>query len=170
MIAYSALEKDGINVPIVPVGLNYFQAHRWRGRAVVEVSVGLTDIGLAVFFVSLSKCPHAVGLYHFLTTCTVHKKFGRPIRINPSTLKDYTAGGAQRRKVCSELLDRVQDSMKSVIVSAPDYETLQVIHTARRLYQRKGQLETGEKQDLNRRFAEGYKRLLLMTDGKPPKE
>jgi glycerol-3-phosphate O-acyltransferase / dihydroxyacetone phosphate acyltransferase len=132
IIAYSALEKDGINVPIVPVGLNYFRAHRWRGRAVVE--------------------------------------FGRPIRINPSTLNAYTEGGKERRKVCSELLDRVQDSMKSVIVSAPDYETLQVIHTARRLYQRKGQMEPSAKQDLNRRFAEGYKRLLLMTDGKPPRE
>jgi len=132
LIAYSALEKDGINVPIVPVGLNYFKAHRWRGRAVVE--------------------------------------FGKPIRINPSTLKSYHEGGSARRKVCNELLARVQDSMKSVIVSAPDYETLQVIHTARRLYQRKGQMETKEKQDLNRRFAEGYKRLLLMTDGKPPKE
>lgn len=97
-------------------------------------------------------------------------QFGRPIRINPSTLKSYQEGGLPRRKVCSELLDRVQDSMKSVIVSAPDYETLQVIHTARRLYQRRGQMETKEKQDLNRRFAEGYKRLLLMTDGKPPKE
>lgn len=133
LIAYSALEKDGINVPIVPVGLNYFRAHRWRGRAVVE--------------------------------------FGRPIRINPSTLKAYTAGGTERRHVCSELLDRVQDSMKSVIVSVPDYETLQVIHTARRLYQRKGQgKEASAKQDLNRRFAEGYKRLLLMTDGNPPRE
>lgn len=132
LIAYSALEQDSINVPIVPVGLNYFQAHRWRGRAVVE--------------------------------------FGRPIRINPSTLKHYKHGGSERRKVCSELLDRVEDSMKSVIVSAPDYDSLQIIHTARRLYQRKGQLETLEKQDLNRRFAEGYKRLLLMTDGNPPKE
>jgi glycerol-3-phosphate O-acyltransferase/dihydroxyacetone phosphate acyltransferase len=36
LIAYSALEENGINVPIVPVGLNYFRAHRWRGRAVVE--------------------------------------------------------------------------------------------------------------------------------------
>jgi glycerol-3-phosphate O-acyltransferase / dihydroxyacetone phosphate acyltransferase len=36
LIAYSALDKVGINVPIVPVGLNYFRAHRWRGRAVVE--------------------------------------------------------------------------------------------------------------------------------------
>lgn len=41
LIAYSALEKDGINVPIVPVGLNYFRAHRWRGRAVVEVRRGV---------------------------------------------------------------------------------------------------------------------------------
>lgn len=97
-------------------------------------------------------------------------QFGKPIRINPSTLSDYKAGGTKRRKVCSDLLDRVQDSMKTVIVSAPDYETLQLIHTARRLYSRRGQLQGKEKQDLNRRFAEGYKRLLLMTDGNPPKE
>lgn len=36
LIAYSALEKDGVAIPIVPVGLNYFRAHRWRGRAVIE--------------------------------------------------------------------------------------------------------------------------------------
>jgi glycerol-3-phosphate O-acyltransferase/dihydroxyacetone phosphate acyltransferase len=36
LVAYSALEKDGLSIPIVPVGLNYFNAHRWRGRAVVE--------------------------------------------------------------------------------------------------------------------------------------
>jgi glycerol-3-phosphate O-acyltransferase/dihydroxyacetone phosphate acyltransferase len=36
LIAYSAMEKDGLSIPIVPVGLNYFKAHRWRGRAVVE--------------------------------------------------------------------------------------------------------------------------------------
>lgn len=90
--------------------------------------------------------------------------------MDTSTLSGYKEGGAKRRKVCSDLLDRVHDSMMSVIVSAPDYETLQVIHTARRLYQGKGQLQTSEKQDLNRRFAEGYKRLLLMTNGNPPKE
>jgi glycerol-3-phosphate O-acyltransferase/dihydroxyacetone phosphate acyltransferase len=36
LVAYSALEKDGLSIPIVPVGLNYFKAYRWRGRAVVE--------------------------------------------------------------------------------------------------------------------------------------
>ena len=77
------------------------------------------------------------------------------------------AGGAERREVCNELLDRIQDSMRSVLVSAPDYETLLLIHTARRLYQRRG-LQSKEKQDLARRFAEGYKMLLLMVQGDPP--
>ena len=129
LIAYSALEKDGLNVPIVPVGLNYFRSHRWRGKASVE--------------------------------------FGEPIYIDPSTLNAYKAGGAEKRKVCSDLLDRIQDSMKSVIVSAPDYDALQIIHTARRLYQRRG-LQGKEKQDMARRFAEGYKMLSYMVQGDPP--
>jgi len=129
LIAYSALEKDGLNVPIVPVGLNYFRAHRWRGRAVVE--------------------------------------YGEPIYIDPTTLNSYKAGGQERRQVCNDLIDRVADSMRSVIVSAPDYDSLQIIHTARRLFQRRG-IPAAAKQELTRRFAEGYKRLLLMTKGDPP--
>jgi glycerol-3-phosphate O-acyltransferase/dihydroxyacetone phosphate acyltransferase len=57
--------------------------------------------------------------------------------------------------------------MRSVIVSTPDYESLQIIHTARRLYQRRG-LQGKEKQDMARRFAEGYKMLSLMVEGDPP--
>jgi hypothetical protein len=48
-------------------------------------------------------------------------------------------------------------------VSVPDYESLKLIHTARRLYRNK-YMSTFEKQDLSRRFAEGYKKLLLMKD------
>jgi glycerol-3-phosphate O-acyltransferase / dihydroxyacetone phosphate acyltransferase len=134
LIAYSALEKDGLNVPIVPVGLSYFRAHRWRGRAVVE--------------------------------------YGRPFYIDPSTLEDYKADGSKRRAVCNALLEEVETNMRSVIVSAPDYETLELIHTARRLYQRKRVrvMETVERQNMTRRFVEGYKRLLSLTDGNPPKE
>ena len=68
LIAYSALEKDGINVPIVPVGLNYFNRHRFGGRAVVE--------------------------------------YGRATYIDPSTLKAFQAGGAEKRRVCNDLLER----------------------------------------------------------------
>lgn len=131
LIAYSALEKDGLNIPIVPVGLTYFRAYRFRGRATVE--------------------------------------YGRPTYIDPKTLSDYKAGGQEKRRVCNELLERIRDSMRSVIISAPDYETMQLIHAARRLYQR-GERSASERQDLSRRFAYGYRQLLLMTDGNPPKE
>jgi glycerol-3-phosphate O-acyltransferase/dihydroxyacetone phosphate acyltransferase len=132
LIAYSALEKDGINVPIVPVGLNYFSRHRFRGSAVVE--------------------------------------YGQPVLIDPQTLPAYAAGGAAKREVCNELLDKIQDSMKSVIVESPDWDTLQMIYTARRLYQKNAKLDPKEKQELSRRFAEGYKQLLLSVEGQPPQE
>ena len=130
LIAYTALEKDNLNIPIVPVGLNYFRAHRWRGKAVIE--------------------------------------YGRPTMIDPTTLSKYQEGGAARRQVCNNLLEDIERSMKSVIVSAPDYETLQLIHTARRLWQRrKGPLDAKEKQDLTRRFAQGYQ-MLLQQPNPPP--
>lgn len=83
LIAYSALERDGLNVPIIPVGLNYFRTHRWRGKAIVE--------------------------------------YGDPVYIDPSTLKDYVAGGEKKRAVCNDMLERIRDSMRSVIVSMPEY-------------------------------------------------
>jgi glycerol-3-phosphate O-acyltransferase / dihydroxyacetone phosphate acyltransferase len=133
LIAFLALDHDGINVPIVPVGLNYFGAHRWRGKLVVE--------------------------------------YGRPTSIDPADLADFKAGGNRKRNACNKLLEGIETSMRSVIVSTPDYETLELIHTARRLYQKntkKGQME--QRQELSRRFAEGYKQLVLQTNGKPPQE
>lgn len=35
-IAFGVLDKFDVTVPIVPVGLNYFRGHRFRGRVVVE--------------------------------------------------------------------------------------------------------------------------------------
>jgi len=131
LIAYSALDKDGLSIPIVPVGLNYFRAHRFRGRAIVE--------------------------------------FGSPSYLDPSTLGAYQTGGTERRKACNDLIKRIEDGMRSVIVSVPDYETLQLIHTARRLVQRR-ESTASEKQDMNRRFAEGYKQILLRTEGNLPED
>jgi len=36
LITYSAMVRDGVSIPIVPVGLSYYRGHRFRGRAVVE--------------------------------------------------------------------------------------------------------------------------------------
>jgi glycerol-3-phosphate O-acyltransferase/dihydroxyacetone phosphate acyltransferase len=132
LIAYSAYVEHGMTVPIVPVGLNYFRAHRWRGRAIVE--------------------------------------YGKPLFIDPHNIDAYKAGGQARKKVCNELLHDIEASMRSVIVSTSDYETMQLILTARRLYVKTSstRLDTSEKQDLSRRFAEGYRRLLEVPD--PPEE
>ena len=134
LIAYSALERDGVSVPIVPVGLNYFRTHRWRGKCLVE--------------------------------------YGDPVYIPNGSLKEFQKGGASKRMVCTNLLDRIKDSMRSVIVTMPDYDSLQVVHTARRLYQRnseEGAYGGQEKQDLLRRFAVGYKILYSGTNDSPPK-
>ncbi len=131
LISYSALEQNGISVPIVPVGLNYFRGHRFRGRVTVE--------------------------------------FGKPIYPDPSDLSDYIKGGEAKRSACNKLLNTIEDSMRSVIVSVPDYNTLKMIHTVRRLYRSK-YMTSSEKQDLSRRFAEGYKRLMTITKGNPPEE
>jgi glycerol-3-phosphate O-acyltransferase/dihydroxyacetone phosphate acyltransferase len=97
-------------------------------------------------------------------------EYGRPIYVDSSTLKEFQVGGTQRRTVCNNLLGDIETSMRSVIVSTTDYDTLELIHTARRLYRErsKAPLDTSERQDLSRRFAEGYRRLLTIQDGKPP--
>ena len=52
-------------------------------------------------------------------------------------------------------------------VTAPDYEALQLIYMARRLYtadrRPEERLSADAKSDLDRRFAEGAKRLLTLT-------
>lgn len=48
--------------------------------------------------------------------------------------------------------------MRSVIVTAHDYNDLKLVHTVRRLYQYSAtSMSTKQKQDLARRFSEAYK-------------
>lgn len=117
IMALGVKDKYNINAHVVPVGLNYFRGHRFRGRVVVE--------------------------------------FGTPITVDAPLMKLYET---DKRQACNTFLHRVEEGMRSVIVTAPDYNILQLIFTARRLFQRSGvRLSAKETQDLNRRFAEGYK-------------
>ena len=131
LIAYAAFEKRGLNIPIVPVGLNYFDQNRFRGRAIIE--------------------------------------YGEPIYLDPDTLSDYRAGGDRKKAVCSNLLKNIEDAMRSVIVTAPDYNTLKHVHVVRRLWKTHG-ISTQEKQDLNRRFSLGLQQLLANYEGQLPEE
>jgi glycerol-3-phosphate O-acyltransferase/dihydroxyacetone phosphate acyltransferase len=132
-IAFGALEKHGINVPIIPVGLTYWSGNktggdRFRGRAVVE--------------------------------------FGQPIRISPEMATKYKES---KRSAYTELLTEVSEGMRSVIVTADNYEDLQLIHTVRRLYKKPAQtVSIRERQDLSRRFALAVRILKNKHNGELP--
>ncbi|RLN92818.1 hypothetical protein BBJ28_00018729 [Nothophytophthora sp. Chile5] len=117
VMALGVKDKYNINVPVVPVGLNYFRGHRFRGRVTVE--------------------------------------FGTPMTVDDALMAQYAE---DKRAACNTFLHRVEEIMRSVIVTTPSYGIMQEVLTARRLFQRSGvRLSAKETQDLNRRFAEGYK-------------
>eukprot|EP01135_Chromosphaera_perkinsii_P001747 Nk52_evm16s210 gene=Nk52_evmTU16s210 len=94
MMCLGAMTKyKGLDVKIVPCGLNYLKAHKFRSTAFVE--------------------------------------YGKPITIPAELVERYQT---DKRGACGELLDKVQDAMLSVVTQAPDYQTLQLIRTVRRLY------------------------------------
>ena len=129
-IALGVMDKYGVSVPIVPVGLNYFHGYRFRGRVVVE--------------------------------------FGQPINITKDIFQLYREGGTKKRTAYQELLHQIEDGMRSVIVTAPDYNELKLIHTVRRLYQRTKNVPTIFKQDIARRFSIAYKIIKDSNNGELP--
>jgi glycerol-3-phosphate O-acyltransferase/dihydroxyacetone phosphate acyltransferase len=118
-IAFGVLDKYNVNVPIVPVGLNYYRGHRFRGRVVVE--------------------------------------FGEAMFIKSAQQELFQQG--DKRAAYQSLLHDVEHGMRSVIVTAPLYSVLKIVHTVRRLYQSqpmyapRGEAgsSTKKKQDLARR-------------------
>lgn len=118
IMALGSLAKNpDCNVSIVPVGMNYFNAHKFRSRCVIE--------------------------------------FGQPITIDDKILEQYKAG--DRREAVGQVLNEVQDALKSVTLQAPDYDTLMLIQAVRRLYNPKGKkLPLPAVVELQRRFLKGY--------------
>lgn len=61
-IALGVMDQYNISVPIVPVGLNYFRGHRFRGRVVVEFGEPI-NISKETLAVSPSLRPNASFLF-----------------------------------------------------------------------------------------------------------
>ncbi|KAJ3192925.1 hypothetical protein HK101_005737 [Irineochytrium annulatum] len=87
MMALGAMaQNETLDVKIIPCGLNYFHADKFRSRAVIE--------------------------------------FGDPITVPTEAVEMYRKGGPDRRAAVGSLLDTIFKSLKSVAVTAPDYDTL----------------------------------------------
>ncbi|KAJ1438142.1 hypothetical protein B484DRAFT_444813 [Ochromonadaceae sp. CCMP2298] len=84
-------------------------------------------------------------------------EFGQPIYVSKEVSNTYSQS---KRLAYGALLEQVASGMRSVIVTAPDYSSLKLIHTFRRLYQRSStSMSTKVKQDLARRWSAGYRLL-----------
>ncbi|KAK6441435.1 Glycerol-3-phosphate/dihydroxyacetone phosphate acyltransferase [Oleoguttula sp. CCFEE 5521] len=120
IMALGALEKDpDCGVTIVPVGMNYFHAHKFRSRCVIE--------------------------------------FGPPIPIAPELVGQYRSGN--KRDPVGKVLEEVTDALKAVTLQAPDYETLMLVQTVRRLYNPQGKrLPLPMIIELQRRFLRGFEK------------
>eukprot|EP01147_Barroeca_monosierra_P008391 gene8392-919_t len=81
--------------------------------------------------------------------------FGHPIDVDQKLVEEYKAGGEQRRQAISSLMTTVQDALNSVVVSAPDYDSLRLLWAIRRLYKPENVVLTLEQtQQLTLRFAD----------------
>ncbi|CEP11780.1 hypothetical protein [Parasitella parasitica] len=85
--------------------------------------------------------------------------YGVPISIEPDLVQDYVKGGAPKHEAISKVLEAGYEGLKSVTVNAPNYDTLMIIATARRLYKPASdhKLTIDQVVELNRRFLLGYR-------------
>lgn len=111
-----------------------------------EITVRIVPVGLSYFH------PH-----RFRSRAVV--EFGTPIQIPRQLVRDFEKGDEHKKAAIGKVMELVYDGLKSVTVQAPDYDTLQVIQAARRLYRppdRHVSLSTVV--ELNKRFITGYLR------------
>lgn len=86
-----------------------------------KLKVQIVPVGLSYFH------PHK-----FRSRAVV--EFGHPIDVPADLVRLFAQGGDKKRKAVESMMDIVFDGIKSVTVRTPDYETLQLVQAARRLY------------------------------------
>ncbi|KAH7355415.1 glycerol-3-phosphate O-acyltransferase [Rhexocercosporidium sp. MPI-PUGE-AT-0058] len=125
---------QGTPLTIVPVGMNYFSAHKFRSRAVIE--------------------------------------FGDAVNISPRMIHYFQTG--KKRETIGSVMREISEALGAVTVSAPDFETLNLIHAARRLYltktpfdEKTQRLSLAHTTELNRRLSKGYHLLSDTRDDIP---
>jgi len=121
----------GVDVAIVPVGLNYRRRTRMRTQVLVQY-----------------------GAPFFVTDAEVAQQLD-------DDAKEAVAKGedADRQKARS-LTELIDDALRAQTVNAPDFETLRTLDTVRRLYAPTDRrLSLSERSELHRRLLDHYERL-----------
>ena len=83
-----------------------------------------------------------------------HVEFGKPMKVSTDLAELFEK---DQHKATAQLMEQIEQSMRSVTINAPDWQTLKYIHHMRRLYQPgRIKLPVSEILDLTRKFAIGF--------------
>lgn len=81
-------------------------------------------------------------------------EFGKPFKIPMTFAEQYKV---EQRAACNGLLKKIKEHMDTVIIQAPDHESLSVLQLTKRLYQPSNlKLEADQWLTLHHRFLEGF--------------
>ena len=148
---YEVIEA-GHCMGVFPEGVSHTESH------LMELKTGTARIALDVAnrgkqHVLIVPCGlNYIHRHRFRSQ--VMLEFGQPIVVDEGWAKRFLEDA---ERAVRELTDELAESLKSVTLNAPDWNTLRFAQTSRRLYKpATAALSPAEYVDLSRRFIEGY--------------
>ncbi|KAH3678484.1 hypothetical protein WICMUC_001501 [Wickerhamomyces mucosus] len=146
---FNALHKGGL-ISIFPEG----GSHDRPDLLPIKAGFAIMALGAVAADPSCNLQIIPTGLHYFHRNKFRSRsvvEFGPPIKITAAHGELYKQNP---REAVGKLLDEITVALKSVVLTAPDYETLMVIQAARRLYAKKVPLSLAV--DMNRKLVTGY--------------
>jgi glycerol-3-phosphate O-acyltransferase / dihydroxyacetone phosphate acyltransferase len=148
---YDVIES-GDCMGIFPEGVSHTESR------LIKLKTGAARIALAVAARGKTKVkivPCGLNYIHrhrFRSQVLI--EFGQPITIDEKWASEYRQ---DEQTVVRKLTDHLTNALESVTLNAPDWRTLRLIQTTRRLYKpASAVLSPGEYVELNRRFVDQY--------------
>jgi len=126
MMALGAMNAGSAPVQIVPCGITYFEAHRFRSRAVVEFGHAIqVSTDLAARYGSDKRASNCLALLHWPSG----DQLFLPLQRGCSATEDGKPAGSP-----DPYAPVMQDSLNAVVPRAADYAELQALITMKALY------------------------------------
>jgi glycerol-3-phosphate O-acyltransferase/dihydroxyacetone phosphate acyltransferase len=127
----------------------------------LKAGVSIMALGAAVKGADLRIVPYGINYMHgHAFRSKVFVEIGKPMTIDPELVAQYKSG--QTRDACNVLMAEIEDSLRAVTINAPNYASLKIMRTARRMFQGSIKLDAKQYLELSRRFAKGEMIILVL--------
>lgn len=121
----------------------------------LKAGVSIMALGAAVKGANIQIVPYGINYMHgHAFRSKVFVEIGKPLTIDSELVEQYRSGNT--RESCDVLMSSIEDSLRGVTINAPNYASLKIMRTARRMFQGSIKLDAKRYLELSRRFAKGY--------------